>query len=128
MRSPRRFCRSLSTSSTKPISPIQSVVATATYKYGCDRLKRPHSATEINALLRMMSPPIVGVAPFFACESGVPSRTPWLTDSRFSAARMIGPTTNDNSNAVTAPPTARNEMYVRTFRTFSCLANGRRKA
>jgi hypothetical protein len=40
---------------------------------------------------------------------------------------MIGPTMNDSNSAVTAAPTARNEMYVRTFRTLNSLANGSRK-
>ena len=54
-------------------------------KYGWLRLKRPQSTTEISALLRMIRPPIVGVVPFPAWLSGVPSRTTWWTDCRFSA-------------------------------------------
>jgi hypothetical protein len=34
---------------------------------------------------------------------------------------------NDSSNDVTAAPTARNEMYVKMFRTRKCLASGTRK-
>ena len=70
----------------------------------------PQQRSTISALSRMIRPPIVGVVPLAACESGVPSRTTWLTDCRCSARRMIGPTMNDSSIAVTAAPTARNEM------------------
>ena len=55
--------------------PIQTVMTIAMSKYGWLRLKRPHSTTEIRALLRMINPPIVGVVPLPACDSGVPSRT-----------------------------------------------------
>jgi hypothetical protein len=58
----------------------------------------------------MISPPIVGVAPFDACESGVPSRTTWCAASVRSRARIIGPTMKAMTSAVTAAPTARNEM------------------
>ena len=40
----------------------------------------------------------------------MPSRTTCVTDWRRKALRMIGPTKNDNNNAVTAAPTARTEM------------------
>ena len=62
--SPRRFCWSFRKSSRSPMMPIHRVSTIAISKYGRLRLKRPHSTTEIRALLRMMSPPIVGVDPF----------------------------------------------------------------
>jgi hypothetical protein len=57
------------------MTPIHNVTKIAMNKYGWLRLNRPHKAIEISALLRMIKPPIVGVVPLPACESGVPSRT-----------------------------------------------------
>jgi hypothetical protein len=74
------------------------------------RLKRAQSSVGTIAETRMMNPPIVGVAPFAAWVSGVPSRTTWWAARFRSCARIIGPTINDMSSAVTAAPTARNEM------------------
>ena len=68
------------------------------------------SSVGISDEARMISPPIVGVVPFPACESGVPSRTTWCTAPAFSRRRIAGPTRNDISSAVTAAPAARNEM------------------
>ena len=62
------------------MTPIHTVTKMAMSKYGWLRLNRPQSTIEMSALLRMISPPIVGVVPFPACESGVPSRTTWCTD------------------------------------------------
>ena len=58
----------------------------------------------------MMKPPIVGVVPFDAWLSGVPSRTTWCTCMPRRRRMIGGPTMNATSSAVTKAPAARKVM------------------
>jgi hypothetical protein len=57
------------------MTPIQIMTNSATSTYGRRRLKRDQSMMGMIEQARMISPPIVGVVPFEAWLSGVPSRT-----------------------------------------------------
>ena len=81
------------------MSPIQAVTAIASSTYRL--LSRAHSSTGTKVAARMMRPPIVGVLPFPACVSGVPSRTTWCTAMARSRRIMTGPKTNVSSSADT---------------------------